>query len=125
MDKMKEMKNTNKISEAEKKVKVFRMRSPAALRLLAGCEFNVENVKKKLTIGDLKGIMLTELSVGATEVPTGNKDKTVTKFMELTARRDWTPPGINAHPCALIAPMNKLETAAARVSRAPPPITPW
>jgi hypothetical protein len=27
--------------------------------------------------------------------------------------------------CALIVPMNKLETAAARVSRAPPPIIPW
>jgi hypothetical protein len=88
MGKMKEMKNTNKISEAEKKVNFFRMRPPAALRLLAGCEFNVENVKKKLTIGELKGIVLTQPSVGATEVPTGNKDQIVAKFMELVARRD-------------------------------------
>jgi hypothetical protein len=120
MDKMKEMKNTNKISEAEKKVKVFRMRSPAALRLLAGCEFNVENVKKKLTMGDLKGIMLTELSVGATEVPTGNKDKIVAKFMELVARRDWTPPGINALPVRPDSPHEQTRDRSSKGEQSPP-----
>jgi len=94
MDNMKKLRMTTKLEAAEDKVRCFRSRAPAALEKLRCGEFNLEAVKK-LTLADLKGLMLTELSVGASEVPTGKKDKIVAVFMDLAARRQWTPSSIS------------------------------
>jgi hypothetical protein len=51
--------------------------------------------KKKLTLAELKGLVLTELSAGASELPTGDKGKTVATFMDLAARRQWVPASIS------------------------------
>jgi hypothetical protein len=67
--------------------------------------------------------MLTELSVGASELPTGKKGKMVATFMDLAARRQWTPASISptdASASSATRGSSSISVVAPRVHRDDP-----
>jgi hypothetical protein len=58
---------------------------------LRGCTLNA-GALKKLTINELKGLMLTDLHVGQESIPNGSKDKMVSVFLEKSAAANWNGP---------------------------------
>ena len=59
-----------------------------ARKKLRGCTLNA-GALKKLTIDELKGLMLTDLHVGQESIPNGSKDKMVSVFLEKAAAANW------------------------------------
>jgi len=77
---------------AANKMKGYIARAPAALAAVSGKLLSTE-LLKKLTMDDIRGLMLTELYVGESDVPTtGTKAKLMATFLELAASKQWTPP---------------------------------
>jgi hypothetical protein len=62
-----------------------------ARKKLRGCTLNA-GALKKLTIDELKGLVLTDLHVGQESIPNGRKDKMVYVFLEKAAAANWNGP---------------------------------
>jgi hypothetical protein len=62
-----------------------------ARRKLRGCTLNA-GVLKKLTIDELKGLMLADLHVGQGPIPSFSKGKMVSVFLEKAAEANWNEP---------------------------------
>ena len=62
-----------------------------ARRKIRGCTLNA-GALKKLTVDELKGLVLTDLHVGQDSIPSGSKDKMVSVFLEKAAEANRNGP---------------------------------